>query len=318
MRLMKKTSTLIFKDEPSIKQSSIIDEYIYSQYYKVITSKKNSSEADKPLNEEKHINVKITGQLVVFWNLKESISDLKKVLFEYGKRHIIEKLKDRTLQESEELILTTNNQPDDECPLDLEKITNPSNTILEIKLPEKTIVENIQSSSLAASIIENRDYINAIYKMKHKCKILTLNQERKLLELFRSVESQEELSFRISSLASLVTDLNIDELRKITDINDSNTKSISLLEAFLEKLNYKGDDIIKPLRKINHIRQAYPIHTDEVKGLLKTFEYFKIIYPINDNDPNEVWKILMSSYLKSLKEFLKVLKLNYQPQLSKP
>jgi len=89
-------------------------------------------------SETKQHNVKvvITGALIACWGL--SLPDLVKVLFEYGKRHIAEKLEGGTLSDKEELYLSTSNYPD-ECPIDPSMISDPSQASINVTIPEKSL-----------------------------------------------------------------------------------------------------------------------------------------------------------------------------------
>ena len=82
------------------------------------------------------VKVVITGVLDACWGL--SRPDLVKVLFEYGKRHIAEKLEGGTLSDKEELYLSTSNYPD-ECPFDPSMISDPSQASINVTIPEKSL-----------------------------------------------------------------------------------------------------------------------------------------------------------------------------------
>ena len=72
------------------------------------------------------LKVGITGELTVNWRMGEfSERDLIKVLFHYGKRHIEKRIKEGILQEYEELRLSTEEHPENYCPLDVSRIPDP-------------------------------------------------------------------------------------------------------------------------------------------------------------------------------------------------
>jgi hypothetical protein len=88
-------------------------------------------------SETKHIvKVGISGVLDACWRL--SRPDLVKVLFEYGKRHIAEKLKGGTLSDKEELQISGSSHPD-ECPFDPSMISDPSQASINVTIPEKSL-----------------------------------------------------------------------------------------------------------------------------------------------------------------------------------
>ncbi|GAI52491.1 unnamed protein product, partial [marine sediment metagenome] len=217
--------------------------------------------------------VGITRELNYNWRL--SHKDLIKVLFEFGKRHIIQKIKDRTLAESEELLLTTSNSADN-CPFDPSRIPNPNGARFEVEITNERIMDNPDFQQLAASIIDTRDNINAIFHQKHKQKLLGLVEERDLLQFFRDATSQEEFLFRLCALKNAVTNLNIKMLRQLTGVNDFQIRSIGLLKIYLQQLGSFDSSIIETFMHINRLRQGYPIHGDRVDGVLDAHAYFNI------------------------------------------
>lgn len=196
--------------------------------------------------------------MAVSWGLSDT--DLCKVLFEYGKRHVVQKIKDGTLAEKEELWLSTASHPTT-CPFDPSRIKE-DKVSCEVEIPEKPLMEDKDEIKLASSIIDARDNVNAIFKQKYKENLLLLDQERNLLEFFRPANSKEEFSYRVAALGNIVGNLNIEIMRKVTDINDSSVKSVSLLDALLKSLTRKEEELIKVFRNLNRRRQGYPVHGD--------------------------------------------------------
>ena len=249
------------------------------------------------------IKVGATRSLVASWRLNEN--DLIKVLFEYGKRHIIQKLKDGTLSSEEELLLSTSTA-EVPCPFDPSRIPSPTGTTIEVDLGGVSFMKDQTFLQLASLIIDNRDNINAIFSNIHKEKLILLNEERDLLQLFRDASNPEEFFYRICALANAATTFNIKILREITGISDTQIKSISLIENYLETINSSSPEIIKTLRSINRIRQGYPVHGDQADGVLEAHRYFNLRYPIDDFSNS--WKTLLIHYLNALKKLLEILK----------
>ena len=243
------------------------------------------------------VKVVITGVLDACWGLSQP--DIVKVLFEYGKRHIVEKLKDGTLSDKEELRLSDLNPPD-KCPFDPSMISDPSQACINVPIPEKVLMQN----RLASSIINARDNINAIFNQRYKERLFRV-QERNISEFFRETDSQEEFSYRVAALANIAGDLNIPILRKITNTSDTSVKSISLLDAYLKAISDKGESVIKVFRNINQIRQGYPIHGDHA-GVLESYKFFKIKYPVENR--REAWNALLSNYLSALQDLLEIIR----------
>ena len=247
--------------------------------------------------------VGITRELNYNWRLNDE--DLVKVLFEFGKRHIIQKIKDRTLAESEELLLTTSNSSDN-CPVDPSRIPNPNGARFEVEITNERIMDNPDFQQLAASIIDTRDNINAIFHQKHKEKLIDLVEERDLLQFFRDATSQEEFFFRLCALRNAVTNLNIKMLRQLTRVNDFQIRSIGLLKIYLQQLGSFDSSIIETFIRINRLRQGYPIHGDRVEGVLDAHAYFNIEYPAKDF--SNAWKTLLLHYLDALKKLFDIVR----------
>jgi hypothetical protein len=246
--------------------------------------------------------VGITIELNLNWRLKDE--ELLKVLFEYGKRHVIQKIKDGTLSDREELLLTTSNSPED-CPFDPSRIPHPSGAKFEVEVGEEKIMENPEFLQLASSIIDTRDNINAIFHQKHKEKLIELKEERDILQFFRDASSQEEFSFRVCALRNAATNLNIRILREITGITDSQIGSIGLLENYVQQYDNYDDSMIKTLRHINRFRHGYPIHGDRVEGVLEAHEYFGLDYPVEDF--SSAWRTLLLNYLDALQKLFELI-----------
>lgn len=253
---------------------------------------------EEEANTEYHdINVSVSYVLMTCWKIKGD--DLLKVMFEYGKRKIIQHVKNGTLEECDDLFLTSDNT-ENRLEFDVKRIKNPVDVSIEIDIPKTKLMSDISEFELAELIIDSRDKINSLFKLKYKGELLIIPQERNLLELFRPVNTQEEFSFSLSGLATMVTGFNIILLRTLTGIDDKRIKSISLFEKFLKEY-YEKDSIqsIKIFRSINTMRQGYPVHIDHA-GCIKAHKSLNLIYPIDKY--NDAWKVILSNYYKGLKE----------------
>ncbi len=298
---MKKT--LMFKSPSSLARTRDATEYLIP--YTLVESSLVGSPEERNKTSRFSIKVGGTGTLISCWGFEES--DLIKVLFEYGKRHIIEKLKDGTLSDMEELLLSTSTA-EVPCPFDLSRITDPTKTTIEVEVSGVPLMEDQMFLQLASSIIDARDNINAIFSSKNKEKLVLVNEERDLLQFFRDAISQEEFFYRLCALANAATAFNITILRKITGVSDTQIKSISLMESYLEGIGaqLQSQQIIKTLRSINRIRQGYPVHGDQVSGVLEAHKFFNLKYPIVDFSTS--WKTLLINYLNALRMLLDIVK----------
>ena len=109
----------------------------YQFPFTVVDSSLIGSPEEESETKQHSVKVGITGVLDTCWRL--SRPDLVKVLFEYGKQHIVEKLKDGTLSDKEELRLSGSSHPD-ECPLDPSSmILDSSQVSINVTIPEKSL-----------------------------------------------------------------------------------------------------------------------------------------------------------------------------------
>ena len=69
-------------------------------------------------------------------------------------------------------------------------------------------------------------------------------------------------------------------IRKITGIDNSDIKSISLVDEYLRKYKGYNDKITRVFKTINRLRQSYPIHGDNVSGVQDAHRFLNIPYPI--------------------------------------
>jgi hypothetical protein len=163
---------------------------------------------------------------------------------------------------------------------------------------------NAKEDKLAASIIEIRDNINSIFYHKHKTKLLLLDEERNLADFFKNANTPEEFSHRVASLSHVSQRLNVDILRSLTKETDKDVKSIQLLDKFLTGIGKQSGQITGPLKKINRVRQSYPIHTDK-SGIIAALSDLGISYPISDYEA--AWQTLLKSYYSALDKLRQIL-----------
>lgn len=264
--------------------------------------------------EHNKILVSISAELAIGWgykfwsvNPKTDYANLVKILMKIAKDRIVEKLKEGTLNQSEELMLLTSTHSN-LLPYNPDNLVDINNAEYEIEIGERILSQEIKENKLAASIIEIRDTINAIFYSKHKERLLLLNEERNLLDFFKTAKSEEEFSHRISSLGQISRHLNISILRKLNNETNTELGSVILLENFLTTLGCQNKSITDILRNIGRVRQGYPIHTD-IAGVIQGYKYFGINYPVDDYE--STWTTLLNQYLTSLKQLYEILADSY-------
>lgn len=272
-------------------------EFLYPFY--IVDSNLVGKPEEKSRSTKHELKVGVSGTLAACWQLPSNL--LERVLFEYGSRHLIQKLKDGALSDKEELFLHTGNA-ETPCPFDPQRIGVVQGSRFEVDNVEEKLMENPSFLQLASKIIDTRDNINALFHDRFGGKLIIAREERDLLQFFRDATTVEEFFFRICALANAATNLNIDILRKTTKTSDKNIKSIGLLERFIEQNNYENHVTIKMFRTINKLRQSYPVHGDRTDGVMKAHKYFGLNYPIADY--SSAWSTVLMSYLDALEMLL--------------
>lgn len=293
-------NTIKFKGVRYLQSSRDAIEFLY--FYDLID--------EEGKTESKTIKVSISGSLSIgwgfqIWSMQPDVDypNLAKMLLQVGKDKIIEKLKEGTLTTNEEMILMTSTHTNS-APYNPDNLIEPQNAEYEIEIGEKILSEEIKENKLAAAIIEIRDTINVIFHSKNDEKLLFLNEERNLLDFFKSAKTEEEFSHRISSLGEVSRNLNIKVLRKLTNETDTKLGSVILLDKFLTSLGSQDKTTTEILRNIGRIRQGYPVHTD-IAGVIQGYKYFGLKYPIENYE--STWTSLLNFYLTALKQLYELL-----------
>jgi len=294
---MNKTLHLIdYKDITPLSKHSFVIRY----YFTLIEDSKINTPEEENETEKIFIDVEISWTKAATWNLMDESAypNVVKILFEYGKREIIEKIKDSTIEKGNTLHIYTNTHPELVCPFNPNKISINKGQKFKISIPDETLNQRLQGEKIAFSIITKRDEINALFKNKYKEKLFIVTQERNLLELFRSAESIEEFSYRITALGNLVGSLNKDMLLKATKL-DSGIGSIKLLQSLLNNIS-TDQRITEIFKNLILLRKAYPVHGDNVEGVIEAHKFFGLVYPIKNFD--ESWNKIKNEYYNALNE----------------
>jgi hypothetical protein len=293
--------TLFFEPARRVISGKDVTEFVFP--FRLVDSELLGRPEELSKSAQHQISVVVSRTLAACWDLTD---DQKlRVMYEYGKRHVIEKIREGTLSDGEEIDLHTRNA-ELPCPFDPERIENPMNAVVNVDLAEKKFMEDSSFLTLASSIIDARDNINAIFNLRNNDKLIVLVEERDLLQFFRDAQTREDFFYRLCALANAATKMNTQCLRRLTQVEDTQVQSIQLLESYLGKIGIQDNGIIKTFRNINKLRQGYPVHGDRTKGVLEAHKYFEIEYPIADY--SATWKKLLEKYLEALRKLLNLLK----------
>lgn len=307
---MKKNIKIVF-GQPRYFPSSI-DGIEFYYPYQIINTQKEKYKIEENESSSFEIKISISGSLAITWGFQiwqpsENYSELVRLLLPYGLEEIKKKYKEGTLNKFEEIVLLLSNHPSKRI-YNIDELPEVAGFEEIITIAEKEIAEEIQENKLAGEIIQYRDLINAIVYNNHSKRLIELDQERNLLEFFKSAKTNEDFSHRIASLGALIGKLNKKLLIKLTESTDNSLGTIALLELLVKKYDEEKIIITEILRQINRLRQAYPIHTDKATGVISAHEYFGIDYPVTNYD--KAWKILLGKYLFSLKNLFELIKIN--------
>jgi len=105
------------------------------------------------------IDVDISELKAASWNFIEDSTysdDLIKILFEYGKRELINNIINNSIKEKNEYKINTNTHKEEKCPFNPNKIKMVKNQAIKISVPSKITEANIDESSINQSH-ENRE-----------------------------------------------------------------------------------------------------------------------------------------------------------------
>jgi len=245
--------------------------------------------------------------------------DVVKVCYQYSLENITKQLKDGTIQTEQQLWLVTHTE-DKECPYEIEKIKIVLDEPFIIEVEDDNLKNELKKSDdrlgqesfdVASSIIMIRDTINSLYRFKFNENLLEIDEEKSLLELFRSATNKEEFSYRITALGSLAANMNVPSLRERTGIVDKQVKSIKLLESFLNLNQDKNDntnkeELVDVIRNLYNMRHGYPVHSDKIRIVIESYKFFEIDYS-NPNYKSDYLR-LKSEYDKALRKLLEHVK----------
>ena len=152
--------TIFFEPTRRVPLRGDYIEYVFP--FRLVDTELVGSPDEISRSSHHEITVVVSGSLASCWNLNDD--QQHRVMFEYGKRHIVQKIQDGTLRKSEELDLYTRNV-ELPCPFDPERIENPVNAVVKIESPEKKLMEDSTFLQIASAIIDARDNINAIFNV---------------------------------------------------------------------------------------------------------------------------------------------------------
>lgn len=244
-----------------------------------------------------YADIEISGTLETIWGLDDV--QIRNVIGSICITNILELAKNDDLELLKPIILntfTSGKVP----PSDLYISTVGSIISFPERVKDK-IVKEAGTTFLRYDISDIRDHINTYTKKILGKKILLINQERALFDMYKSANSNTQFVNRISSLAGLI--ISIDKKTIGAYLNIPNTNDfgeIIILEQLLTVFSNKNiaKNICIVFKKINDLRKGYPIHGDNIDRVLPAHDYFDLTYPIVDY--KNAWEKILNSYLESM------------------
>ncbi len=221
--------------------------------------------------------------------------------------HVLEHAKNNELELLKPVVLNTFNSGK-VPPSDLYISTEGSIlSFAEKQKDEDTTLGKTEISFLSDDISEIRDHINTYaIKMLGK-KLLLINQERALFDMYKSADSDTEFVSRIASITELIKSINKKIIGAKLELQNTNEfGQLILLEKILTFYSDEGKarDICIVFKMINELRKGYPIHSDNIKGILTAHDYFALPYPIANY--KNAWETILNCYFESMKKFREV------------
>lgn len=247
-----------------------------------------------------YVTVDISRTLSTMWHLDRA--GVAPILLEYAKQHLSGKIADSSLSSVEEIQLSSSNAPW-EPPFDPSQLPSALPLEFDVHVPEAPPPDEIELATLASQVIDLRDNINALYGERHNTRLLTLPQERALLELSRPCATREEFAFRLSSLCGLATAIDTSGFDRLLGAADG-AGSLDKFSLHLRQ-TYPGDSVervIQVLVNLNRLRRMFPIHSDRAGGVIQAAQYFGLEFPVTDYQPAMLK--LLASYRDALRDLL--------------
>ena len=165
------------------------------------------------------------------------------------------------------------------------------------QLPRNIFAQR-KEEELVSNIINLREEVNNVFRTKFNFELLNYH-ELSVLKLYEPCRNEEEYSLHISALGLLVDKMNGEELKKASGSNMDKSKTLGLLNEFLQS---RGIADYKPMTegfdKVRILRSGhFPIHSTETDFISLVMTLMNDTYP---PDWAELWIKSLELYLGSL------------------
>jgi len=145
--------TVVFHTVVRSRADYLTDNTEYGFYFDVVDSSLVGEPEERASTAKYRIKVGITYELLINWRLDNaSEDDLIKVLFHYARKYVKQKIKDDTLTDYEELLLSTKEHREGYCPLDISRIPNPVGFTSTIEVDGQQYVTSVRSAVILTAL----------------------------------------------------------------------------------------------------------------------------------------------------------------------
>ncbi len=167
--------------------------------------------------------------------------------------------------------------------------------LVEKPQPARPAATEHSTDSLGGWILKTRTTINTLFKSVYNEDLFLHSDIQNMLDLYKEAATEEAFYTRVASLGTTVGDLNLPILRALTNPPDKQVRSISLLSIFIETLGADPVPIVRPMRNLVTLRNAFPMHKD-TKETIGAYRDLGIIPPVTQYA--EAWNVLSECLLE--------------------
>jgi nucleoside phosphorylase len=145
--------TIVFHTVVRLRADYPIDNTEYGFYFDVVDASLVGEPEERASAAKHKIKVGITYELLINWRLVDtSEDDLVKVLFHYARKYVGQKIKDGTLTDYEELLLSTKEHREGQCPLDTSRIPDPVGFTADIEVDQQQNAISVRSAVILTAL----------------------------------------------------------------------------------------------------------------------------------------------------------------------
>jgi len=217
------------------------------------------------------ITVSITWHLIINWHLKSEV-DILKVLYERGKEYFIKNLKNYSLQENEEFVLSTSSEEDD-CPFNLDCIDDPNlETQFEVDIYHSNLTQNdnVKNETIKVFISYAKEDEKYALKLYNELQSSNISPWIDKHDIFVGEKWKNAIRKAIKESDYFITLLSSNSVNKKGFVNNEIRMALDLYDEFPEDnifiLPLRLDNCKIPFEKLRQLH-VIDIYTNWNNGL---------------------------------------------------